>query len=306
MDWTEIKIKVKSEDLEKASSISHMVVPYGIYIEDYTKLEEEVQQIAHINLIDKELLNKDRTHGFVHVYISPEKNPNEAVSFIKERFSGEKIENEIFISSCKIEDWINNWKKYFKPTAIGEKLLICPAWEEKFNPGNRRVLKIEPGLAFGTGTHETTRLCLELLESYVTKDSKVLDIGCGSGILSIAALLLGAKSAVGVDIDAVAVKTAVENASINKLENKFLGVCGNLTNEINDKFDIVVANIVADVLIKLNCDIKKFMKPNAVYIISGIIDIRETDLLEVLPKDLEVIKRKVQNNWVALVLKLKN
>ena len=304
MDWTEITIKVKSEDIEKASSISHMVVPYGIYIEDYLNLEEEIQQIAHTNLIDEELLNKDRNHGLIHVYISPEENPSEAVSFIRDRFSCEKIENDILISSCKIEDWINNWKKYFKPTDIGEKLLICPVWEKEYNPGDRTVLKIEPGLAFGTGTHETTRLCLELLESYVTKDSDVLDIGCGSGILSIAALLLGAKSAVGVDIDAMAVKTAVANAGINEVENKFLGVCGDLTEKINDKFDVIVANIVADVLISLNHGIKRFMKPGAVYIISGIIDTREIDLLEVLPKELKIIKRKMQNGWIALALML--
>lgn len=305
MDWTEIIIKVKSEDIEKASSISHMVVPYGIYIEDYLNLEEEIQQVAHTNLIDEQLLNKDRTHGFIHVYINPEENPNEAISFIKERFFDEKIDNSISISSCKMKDWINNWKKYFKPTNIGEKILICPVWEKEYNPGNRTVLKIEPGLSFGTGTHETTRLCLELLENYVKKDSKVLDVGCGSGILAIASLLLGAKSAVGVDIDPLAVKTSIANAKINNVEKKFLGVCENLVEKINEKFDIIVANIVADILIKLNRDIKKFMKPGAVYIISGIIDTKEDDLLQALPKELRIINRKTANGWVALAFTLK-
>ena len=144
-----------------------MVVPYGIYIEDYSNLEEEAWEIAHIDLIDEDLLQKDRTKALVHIYISPEESPAEAVAFLRERYTAEGIENEITLDPCVEEDWINNWKQYFKPIPVGEKLLIRPTWEEVQDSGGRIVLDLDPGLAFGTGTHETTRLCMELLEKYV-------------------------------------------------------------------------------------------------------------------------------------------
>ena len=131
---------------------------------------------------------------------------------MQERYTAEGVPFTIDTADCVMEDWLNNWKKYFKPIPVGQSLLIRPTWEEDYDAGNRKVLHLEPGLAFGTGTHETTRLCMELLERYIKSDMNVLDVGCGSGILSVAALLLGANSAVGVDIDALAVKTAVENA----------------------------------------------------------------------------------------------
>ena len=207
MDWTEICITVEARDVDRAGDIAQMVVPYGIYMEDYSHLEEEAMEIAHIDLIDEELLKKDRTKGVVHVYISPEENPAEAVSFLRERYQAEGIAHEITTASCAEEDWINNWKKYFKPIPVGERLLIRPTWEEYdgFAGVDRVVLSLDPGLAFGTGTHETTRLCMQLLEEYVQPGQSMLDVGCGSGILSVAALLLGAGSAVGVDIDHLAV-----------------------------------------------------------------------------------------------------
>jgi ribosomal protein L11 methyltransferase len=203
------------------------------------------------------------------------------------------------------EDWINNWKKYFKPIKVGQKLLIRPTWENEYEAGDRAVLHLEPGLAFGTGTHETTRLCMELLEKYVKPEMEVLDIGCGSGILSVAALLLGAKSAVGVDIDELAVKTAVQNAEINHVENRFTGICGNLTEKVSGQFHIVVANIVADVIIMLTSDVEQYMHPDTVYIMSGIIDTREQDVLDVVEKKFHIIDRKTEKGWVALAATLK-
>ena len=169
MEWTEIKITVEARDVDRAGDIAQMVVPYGIYVEDYSHLEEEAWEIAHIDLIDEELLRKDRTKGVVHVYISPEENPAEAVSFLRERYQAEGVAHSIETASCAEEDWINNWKKYFKPIPVGERLLIRPTWES-LDSGiaeSRVVLDLDPGLAFGTGTHETTRLCMELLEDYV-------------------------------------------------------------------------------------------------------------------------------------------
>ncbi len=305
MDWTEITISVDAKEIDKAGDIAQMVVPYGIYIEDYSHLNEEVEEIAHIDLIDEELLKKDRTKAKVHVYISPEENPAEAVSFLRERYRAEGIAHEIATDSCVEEDWINNWKKYFKPILVGEKLLIRPTWEEEYEAGDRKVLHLEPGLAFGTGTHETTRLCMELLEEHVQPGYEVLDVGCGSGILSVAALLLGAEKAVGVDIDALAVKTAVQNAEINQVEDRFTGICGDLTDKVSGKYHIVVANIVADVIIMLTKDIEQFMYPDTVYLMSGIIDTRENDVLMALEDKFEITARKSEKGWVALAAKLK-
>ena len=304
-DWTEVAVTIKAEDTDRAGDITQMVVPYGIYIEDYSNLEEEAMEIAHIDLIDEDLLKKDRTKSIIHVYISPEENPAEATSFLKERFEAEGIWNEITMANCAEEDWINNWKKYFKPIPVGERLLVRPMWEEEYDAGDRVVLHLEPGLAFGTGTHETTRLCMELLEKYIETGDALLDMGCGSGILSVAGLLLGAESAVGVDIDALAVKTAVANADVNGVGDKFTGICGNLAEKVSGKFDIVVANIVADIVILLTQDAPRFMNPDTVYIMSGIIDTREDDVLACLMDKFELIDRREEKGWVALAAKLK-
>lgn len=305
MDWTEVTITVNAKDVDKAGDIANMVVPYGIYIEDYSNLEEEAWEIAHIDLIDEDLLQKDRSKALVHIYISPEESPAEAVAFLRERYTAEGIENEICLDSCVEEDWINNWKQYFKPIPVGQKLLIRPTWEEVQDSGGRTVLDLDPGLAFGTGTHETTRLCMELLEQYVRPGMNVLDVGCGSGILSVAALLLGADKAVGVDIDELAVKTAVENAEINHVEDRFTGICGNLTDQVTGTYDIVVANIVADVIIMLTKDVEQFMKPDTVYLMSGIIDTREQDVLAAVKQHFTIIDRKEEKGWVALSAKRK-
>lgn len=304
-DWTEIKMKVNADDIDKAGAIAMMVVPYGIYIEDYRELEKEAREIAHIDLIDEDLLKKDRNTAYVHVYISPEENPLEAVSFLRERFTAENIEHEIETIGCKNEDWENNWKQYFHPIPVGKKLLIHPKWEEKCESKDRVVLEIEPGLAFGSGTHETTRLCLETLENYITPDKTVLDIGCGSGILSIASLLLGARQAVGVDIDALAVKTAKENAEENGFkEPQYQVFQGNLTDKVDGKFDVIVANIVADVIIRFCEDVASFMNDNAVFITSGIIDSREQDVIDAFEKyGFNIIARHTKNNWVCFECK---
>ena len=303
MDWTEIAVTVDVKDVDLAGDIANMAVPYGIYIEDYSDLEQGAREIAHIDLIDEELLQKDRTKAIIHVYISPEENPSEAVAFLQERYRAAGIPHTIETASCAMEDWINNWKKYFKPLEVGTRLLIRPTWEETENPEGRKILHLEPGLAFGTGTHETTRLCMELLEEYVKPGSCLLDVGCGSGILSVAGLLLGADSAVGVDIDELAVKTALQNAELNGVKDRFTGICGNLTDKISGTFDVVVANIVADIVISLTADVKRFMKPDGVYLMSGIIDTREQDVLQALEGRFQVIARREEKGWVALAAK---
>lgn len=305
MEWTEINISVLPQDADKAGDIAQMVVPYGIYIEDYTGLEEQVQEIAHIDLIDEELLQKDRSHAIIHIYINPEENPAEAIAFLSERYNAEGIEHTIDTKGCEEEDWLNNWRNYFHPTPIGEKLLIRPTWRENYDAGDRIVLNIDPGLAFGTGSHETTRLCLETLERYIHGGEKMLDVGCGSGILAIAGLLLGAKEALGVDIDEMAVKTAKENAKMNGVDDRFEVVCGNLTDKVSGKYDVIAANIVADAIIMLSSGVKNFMDENTVYIMSGIIDTRRDDVVNAIKDDFEIIEEITDNGWVCLVAKAK-
>lgn len=305
MEWTEINISVLPQDADKAGDIAQMVVPYGIYIEDYTGLEEQVQEIAHIDLIDEELLQKDRSRAIIHVYISPEENPAEAIAFLSERYTAEGIDHKIETKGCEEEDWLNNWRQYFHPTPIGEKLLIRPTWRDNYDPGERIVLNIDPGLAFGTGSHETTRLCLETLEKYIHGGEKMLDVGCGSGILAIAGLLLGAKEALGVDIDQMAVKTAEENAQINGVADRFNVVCGNLTDKVSGKYDVIAANIVADAIIMLSSGVKNIMDENTVYIMSGIIDTRRDDVVNAIKNDFEIVEEITDNGWVCLVAKAK-
>ena len=303
MDWTEISVEVKAAQIDEAAAIANMTVPYGIYIEDYSDLEAEVQEIAHIDLIDEELLQKDRGIAKIHIYIDPEDNIEEAVQFLRERLTAAGIGHTINRSSVHEDDWLNNWRKFFKPMPIGEKLLINPSWYTDTDPEGRAVLNIDPGLAFGTGKHETTRLCLETLERYIKGGETVLDVGCGSGILGIAAVLLGAESAFGVDIDEVAVRTANENAVLNHVGDRFSAIAGDLVDKVQGKYDIVVANIVADAIIALSASVKAFMKPDSVYIVSGIIDTRADDIKNAVRDSFEIAEEITKGGWYCFVLK---
>ena len=304
MNWTEITVTIPNEYTETASAIANMTVPYGIYIEDYSDLEQNAWDIAHIDLIDEELVSKDRKNSIIHIYISECDNAAEALEFLKERLNAEKIPFETSSLGVDDADWNENWKKYFHTIEIGEKLAVVPSWEEYKNPDNRTVLSIDPGAAFGTGTHATTSLCLSVLDKKVSSGQKVLDIGCGSGILAIASVLLGADYAVGVDIDAQSVKTAKENAEINNLTNKTEFFVGDLADKVSGKYNIVCANIVADVIIRLLPDVGQFMEEDGILIISGIIDIRKDDVLNAIKQNgFTITEEAYRENWCAFTLK---
>ena len=307
MEWTEIILTVPNDKQEEAEAVALMSVPYGIYTEDYSDLIEGVEEISHVDLIDKNLLSKDRTKSRIHIYISPEENPNEAISFITNQLSNDKIDFSVETDKCKNEDWENNWKKYFKPFKVGKNLFIRPAWINDYDPEGRTVLTIEPGSAFGSGTHETTRLCLEALEEHITPETDILDIGCGSGILSISAMLLCAKSAVGVDIDKLAVKTAEENFERNKIDkSKYTLSVGDLASSVKGKFPLIVANIVADAIIRLSEDVPNLLQKDGYYIVSGIIDTRKQDVLTALDKlGFKAVNIREDAGWVCIEFKLK-
>lgn len=304
MNWTEITVSVPNEYTESASAIANMTVPYGIYIEDYSDLETSAWEIAHIDLIDEDLINKDRKNSVIHIYISECDNAAEALEFLKERLTAEKIPFEAGSIGVDDADWNENWKKYFKPIEIGEKLAVVPSWEEYENRENRTILSIDPGAAFGTGTHATTSLCLELLQGFADDDTEMLDIGCGSGILGLASVLLGCKKAFGVDIDAQSVKTARENAEINGISDKATFEVGDLTQVVSGKYGVICANIVADVIIRLLPDVDEFMTEGGVLIVSGIIDIRKDDVLKAVNDNgFKIADQKYKDNWCAFVLK---
>lgn len=304
MQWTELTVKVNHKDMDVASDILSFAAEGGIYVEDYSSLEDDVFEVIPWGMIDDELLEKNREEVLIHIYIKPEVSPVEVKAFIDERLNTAGINHQTELVLKEEDEWLNNWRQYYQPIEVGENLLIQPVFRDEVKDTDRTVIKIEPGLAFGTGNHESTRLCLESVEKYTKKGMRVLDVGCGSGILGIASVLLGAEEAYGVDIDETAVRIANENAELNEVVGKFTAECGDLTEHTKGKFNLVLANIVADVIISLTENIKTYMAEDATFVMSGIIDTREQDVLAALDKNsFDIIERKPENGWVCLVAK---
>ncbi len=300
MDWTEVLVEVPQSQAELAESICTIAAKGGIYIEDYADLEQGVEEIAHIDLIDEDLLAKGRDQVIIHLYVSPDDAPAEYLSFLNERFAAAGISPAIATKSLRQEDWANTWKQYYHPMRVGERLVICPSWEETTLAPHEVQLTLDPGMAFGTGSHETTRMCLELMQAFDLKGKRVLDVGCGSGILAISARLLGAKEAVGCDIDPLAVRTANENAARNGVQDGCRFVQGSLTEQITGQYDVIFANIVADVVKLLLPDVPRFLTPGGVLIASGIIEQRGQEVLECAKANgLCLLKTQELRGWVA-------
>ena len=303
--WIQIKVTVKNDKLNDLVAIMSMI-SNGLQIEDYSDIEDRILDGVYGDLIDESVLNADRTIASVSVYVPDDKPMQDYTMFIEERLSASDIESKIELISLCEEDWADSWKQYYKPIEIGNRLVVVPMWEKYDAKPNQVIVKMDPGMAFGTGTHETTRLCATLLEKYITDESTMLDVGCGSGILAICASKLGAKECYAYDIDPVAVKVAKENVKDNGVDNIECGVSDLLAGVKDGKYDVITANIVADIIIRLLPDIGKFMHPNTALILSGIIDERCGDVYDSIAKNnFEIVNEIHENGWCAISVKLK-
>lgn len=313
-NWIEIEIKTTTESVEAITNILHETGAGGSMIEDPKDFEFIKQNELDWDYVDEELLTKGHEDDVViKTYISEEKNVREFVEIVKQRidmlkdFGLDIGKGTVELDKVNEEDWANNWKAYYKTTKIGEKVVVKPTWEDYVAKDGDLVIELDPGMAFGTGTHETTSMCIRALEKHVEKDSEVFDIGCGSGILAIAAAKLGAKKVVAVDLDEVAVIVTKENAEKNEVEGSIDILHGNLTDVVEGKADIVVANIMADIIKILAKDVADFMKDDAVFISSGIILAKVDEVSECLIENgFKILDVTRDGEWAAIVCKKNN
>lgn len=301
MQWTDLCITVPRAGADAAEAVAAGISGSGIYIEDYADLEQQVEAIAHVDLIEPELKAKDRTHVRVHLYLAPdEPDVPGIVELVRERLMRAEADFQLTVSGVEQADWENGWKKYYHALDIGTRLTVCPSWEKA--PAGRVVLRLDPGMAFGTGTHETTSLCLEELDRRIRGGERVLDVGCGSGILGIAALLLGAREAEGIDIDPMCVRTAAENAALNGLAGRFEVHVGDLSEQAHGLYDVVCANIVANAVKALSPAVPALLAPGGVYLASGIISERSAEVAAALEAcGLAVDEVREKRGWVCLI-----
>lgn len=300
MEWTDIRITVPKQQAEEAEAVATLLADAGIYIEDYSDIETQVEQIAHVDLIEQDLLDKPRDQVIIHMYLEPGDAPAEMLATLHARMEDANITCTIETAGVEQEDWQNGWRKYYHAMDIGKRLAIVPSWED--TETDRVKLILDPGLAFGTGSHETTSLCLEVLDQVVAGGERVLDIGTGSGILAIAALKLGASTADGVDIDPVAVRTAGENAARNGVEDKLKVLVGDLSDKASGKYQIITANIVANAILSLAPAVPGLLAQGGTFIASGIIDTRKDEVIAGLQAaGLEITAVHEKNGWECIV-----
>lgn len=312
MKWTEITIKTSTEAVEAITNILYEQNVGGVSIEDPKDFKFQKKNDYDWDFVEEEIFNSGYDGVIIKTYITEERDVTADINTIKEKIDNLKAfgidvgEAIVELSQVDEEDWANEWKNYYKPTKVGEKIVVKPTWEEYYKQDGDLIIELDPGMAFGTGTHETTTMCIRELEKFVKEDTKVFDIGCGSGILAIAAAKLGAKDVLAVDLDEVAVKVSKENIELNKVEDKVVAMYGNLMEVVHEKADIVVANIIADIIKILAKDIKNFMKDDAVFISSGIIHAKVDEVKEALVANgLEVLYVESLGEWNAIVSKIK-
>lgn len=303
MQWIQIKVTGKTDDLNTISAVMSMV-DNSLQIEDFSDVTTDGMYGA---LLDESLLNADKTKASVSVYIPETKSVAEAVAFIEAQLKASGTEYTLETIGCREEDWSESWKKYYHPIKVG-KIVVVPAWEDYTPADGEIIVTMDPGMAFGTGTHETTRLVISMLEKYVKDGDRMLDVGCGSGILAICARKLGAANCAAYDIDPTAVKVARENIEASGVENVTCDVSDLLrgVDLSGGKYNIVAANIVADIIIRMMPDIAKYMAEGATLIASGIICPRRAEVEACMAEyGFEVFDELVENDWCALAVRKK-
>lgn len=299
MNWAEIQIKTTNELEDVVTDILYDVGATGLAIEDPRDILELVQSEIDWDFIDPDLIKVESNQIIIKAYFAENKELEYIIQKIKERIKHHpmlKEKNHITISSVDEKDWAESWKKYYKPTKIGKNILIKPSWEETEVGKDTILVELDPGMAFGTGTHETTMMCSEALENHVRPGDLVYDIGCGSGILSIVAAKLGAKKVIGVDLDPVCVRVSSENIKINNVEDIVDIKRGDLLEVIEGNANVIVSNIIAEIIAKMVPSIKDYLKDKGVFIASGII-------IEKIPL---VKNALLENNFIILDIVKKN
>ena len=300
-EWTQVRVTVPLPKLDDLTAIMSMV-SNNLQIEDYSDIDLKT---CYGDLIDESILNADKTIASVSVYLPAERSVSECIAFLRERFAETNLTDaKIETVGVNEEDWANSWKAYYKPIKIGKKLVIVPAWE-KYEPAEGElIVRMDPGMAFGTGTHETTRLVIQMLEKYTKQGCRMLDVGTGSGILAICASRLGAGECKAYDIDPMAVRVANENIKDSGLTNITCEVSDLLKGADKSKpYDLICANIVADIIIRMTPDIGAFMHENTVLLASGIIAERAEDVIECFEKHgFRIVEQLIDNGWCGLAV----
>ncbi|MBO5899033.1 MAG: 50S ribosomal protein L11 methyltransferase [Clostridia bacterium] len=301
-EWVQIKVTVPLERLDDLVAIMSMITNQ-LQIEDYSDID---LASCYGDLIDESILNADKTIASVSVYLAGDRPCNDELAFLRERLAEVGLTElaKIELNGVNEEDWANAWRTYYKPLHIGERMVIVPAWETYEPKGNEIVVTMDPGMAFGTGSHETTRLVIGLLEKYTKEGCRMLDVGCGSGILAICASKLGAGECFAYDIDPTAVRVANENVEKSGQTNITCAVADLLRGVDESRpYDLITANIVADIIIRMAPDVGKHMHEGTVLLVSGIICPRSGDVVEALEANgLTIVERVVDNDWCAMAV----
>ncbi len=319
MKWTKVTIETTTQATDMLSYVLDEYGVEGIEVEDKIPLSEADKKAMFIDILPE--LPPDDGVAEISCYIDDKIDVKDLCRYISEQLEEMSAymavgTGKISLGETKDKDWINNWKEFFHPFRLEDNIVIQPTWTEIADAKEDDiVIHIDPGTAFGTGSHETTKLCISNLKKYIRTDGStdVMDAGCGSGILSIIALKLGARKVYGIDIDELAVKASKENLALNDIpEEKYTIVQGNVIEDKEfaqsvasiGKYDIVVANILADVIIPLSAEIRPFMKENGVFITSGIIDMKEQAVKDALLQNgFEIIDVTHMGEWVSIVAK---
>ena len=304
MNWIKVKIDYFSNTLEETKSkLINMFEEIGIK-------QIEVIDYFSDNSLDYNINFKKQSEIWSIIgYIVNNRFSKLKLNIISDKLKefsldDEEFMYEIYTSECSDDDWKDEWKKYFHTVNITDNIIIKPSWDDYEASEGETVIEIDPGMAFGTGTHETTALCVEFLEKYVPGKKKLLDIGCGSGILMLIGKILGVEKVVGIDIDSNVKDVVIENFEKNNIKDNYEIIIGDLVEDINEKYDLVVSNILVDVLTELLENIEKTLEKGATVIFSGIIKDKEEEFLRKTKEhNLIEIDRSEKNNWVSLVFK---